>query len=501
MLLLGLLLLAAAGGSHPAAATNRSSVAVLVHRDFRDWCKRDAADERRRSYHTQFVEGVAGALNVSTADVEVLQICTGDDSRCLVQEATCPPDARLDEEGAADTPDEEAGPEMASRMQVMLAVPSERVTALAAFMISSPRAVARMQILLVDMPPANPAAAVCGWPMGASSGAGRHDGPWSRLVSLLGDGDAVQQHGGAPAQDTAQCPEGFRCTMRGEMHLDAPLCKAEVGRFSPARRQVQLVPVYMVATLVSVITLLYLAGQCVLDTYRALKRALRAAGAGAAQAGAGGARGLAYGHVSWEEYCEYAATFQRPQPHDLVDEAQAAEAEVEISRPRASFDEGDKRPQNVDNLLRQLDFALDRYRHVSAARSCVCVLVCMSLWVCSCVYVAVCVFLCVCRCVRVCVRVHVRVSGWMRARTPSQQGKHNIAVCPLCVFVCVCLCVCVCVCVFVCVYVYVKVDARENPHERCHTLLPTRKLCAHTGTHAQTCAHTTPHHTPNTDRH
>ena len=191
LLILGLLHLTVTGESQSAAATNRSSVAVLLRRDFRDWCKRDAEDATRKSYHTQFVEGVAGVLNVSTADVEVLQICTGDDSRCLVEEATCPPNARLDDGGTADTPDEEAGgseeagPEMASRMQVMFAVPPERVATLAAFMIASPRAVSRMEILLVDMPPANPAAAACG---GAG---GRHDDPWSRLASLLGDGDAV----------------------------------------------------------------------------------------------------------------------------------------------------------------------------------------------------------------------------------------------------------------------------------------------------------------------
>ena len=75
--------------------------------------------------------------------------------------------------------------------------------------------------------------------------------------------------------------------------------------------------------------------------------------------------------MSWEEYCEREASFQRQQPHELADEVQAdaAAAEVEISRPRASWDfnESCKRSENVDALLRQLDFALDRYRDISAA--------------------------------------------------------------------------------------------------------------------------------------
>jgi hypothetical protein len=371
-------LLLATAGAGPAATNRSGSVAVLVRREFKKWCKRDAVDPGGRSSYTRFVGDIATVLNVSTADIEVLQICTGDDSLCLVENATCPEvssaivDIDRDRAGGVAAEDalneelgirEDVGPEMSSRMQVMFAVPPERIDDLAAFLVSSSGAVARMEILLVELPPADPAASVCEEHGAGKSGAGRHDA-WSLLRSLLGD-DAAR------VQDTAQCPEGFRCSMRREMHLGAPLCKAEVGRYSPVRRQVQLMPVYMVATLVSSITLLYLAGHYVFDTYRTLKNALRPAGAGTAQPGTGSARRLAYGRVSWEEYCEREASFQRQQPHELADEvhADAAAAEVEISRPRASWDfnESGKRSENVDALLKQLDFALDRYRDISAA--------------------------------------------------------------------------------------------------------------------------------------
>ena len=158
-------------------------------------------------------------LNVSTADVEVLQICTGDDSLCLVENATCPEISsamvdldrdRAGGEAAEDALNEEdlgiredVGPEMSSRMQVMFAVPPERIDDLAAFLVSSSGAVARMEILLVELPPADPAASVCEEHGAGASGAGRHDA-WSLLRSLLGE-DAAR------VQDNAQCPEGFTC--------------------------------------------------------------------------------------------------------------------------------------------------------------------------------------------------------------------------------------------------------------------------------------------------
>ena len=419
-------LLLATAGAGPAATNRSGSVAVLVRKEFKNWCKRDAVDPGARSSYARFVGGIATALNVSTADVEVLQICTGDDSLCLVENATCPESESeisteivdLDRAGGGGAEDalnedagirEDVGPEMSSRMQVMFAVPPERIDDLAAFLVSSSGAVARMEILLVELPPADPAASVCEEHGAGTSGAGRHDA-WSLLRSLLGD-DAAR------VQDTGQCPEGFRCSMRREMHLGAPLCKAEVGRYSPVRRQVQLMPVYMVATLVSSITLLYLAGHYVFDTYRTLKNALRPAGAGTAQPGTGSARRLAYGRVSWEEYCERESSFQGQQPHELADEVQAAAAaEVEISRPRAScdFDQSGKRSENVDALLKQLDFALDRYRDITAADR-----TDRFLKNASPVNVGV-----VCVCVCVCVRARARTRYYGRAHVPTRPHTH-----------------------------------------------------------------------------
>ena len=97
--------------------------------------------------------------------------------------------------------------------------------------------------------------------------------------------------------------------------------------------------------------------------------------------------------------------------------------------------------------------------HSTGEWVCVCVSVCVCVWVCvsECVwvYVCVCACTCVCECVCVCTCVCVRVCVYV-----------CVCVCVsvrVCVYVCVsvCVCVCTCVCVRVCVCACVCV---ELPH-------------------------------------
>jgi len=184
---------------------------VLMRRNFRDWCGRIGESP---SFYTQFVEGVATALNASTANVSVHKICTYDGSVCRFKEASCSDDMMhamaiplttvrslpsADEEDAGDGEFAEAGAgtngegwtrTMDARMQVVFAVPPEYVDALTHFLIASARGVSRLEIILVEMAPSNLNASVCSEPQfvdGEAAGS-----LWGRFISrvyLLDDDD------------------------------------------------------------------------------------------------------------------------------------------------------------------------------------------------------------------------------------------------------------------------------------------------------------------------
>jgi hypothetical protein len=337
-------------------------VSALLHRDFDTWCRVDAR---------QFVEVVASALNVSVSLVRVLSVCTHDGNTCRSQEASCPPESAMTLEneprgahgdGDADSHDggerirdqpmsvEEDGewqgavPE-SSRIQVVFAVPSRYFEALTNFLTEATRLVSRLEVILVEMRPTDTNASTC--PTLVDADANPFGNLWPEPSPFR------NLHVG----QSAICPTGFRCSMRREMHLEVPLCKAEVGRFSAARRAAIVGPLYVLITLISTATLLWLSGRRLFSLWLKLSKTLWP-GVPASKSPA--RPHPPYGIVSWEEYCEsyYEAEYKSG--------AAAAEAEGTANEAdrydlpaRSSFDAGAEM-DDVDVLLRQLDDVLQR---------------------------------------------------------------------------------------------------------------------------------------------
>jgi hypothetical protein len=143
---------------------------VILQRNLTDWCNNDSKDLQGRSFYTQFVDGLASALNASSTHVRVLSICTYDGSLCLFQEASCPPHMRnISREHIVERGAEEldvngvsaVSPGITSRMQVVFSVPLAAVEVLTDFFLSDMDAVVRLRMILVEMAPANTNATSC----------------------------------------------------------------------------------------------------------------------------------------------------------------------------------------------------------------------------------------------------------------------------------------------------------------------------------------------------
>ena len=370
-----------------------ANVSALLHRNFQEWCSVDVKDTDRRSYYMQFVEGVAGALNVSASKVRVLSVCTSNGGQCRSREDICPPemhdeatipqgahgpgfhgDVSSSEEGELDGVDaygerqDYSASMMASRMQVVFAVPSDYYDVLTDLLTQDTRLASRLEFILVETVPSSPNLVAC------SMSAQEHTAAIERpFMSLWPDSSASRTFESREDQSnqTADCPTGFRCSMRREMHLNVPLCKAEVGRFSPARRIAIIGPLYLLIVLLSTATLVWIAGRRLLNFWINLQKTLWP-GAGASKRRVAPPR---YGSVSWEEYCEYyeaefteqGAAAEGSRSASL--QAQAVSRDVDQFPARSSFDTGTE-TEDVDVLLRQLDSALDRFRGLSDPRWC-----------------------------------------------------------------------------------------------------------------------------------
>jgi hypothetical protein len=194
-----------------------------------------------------------------------------------------------------------------SRMQVVFAVPATFIDLLTRWLILDTRLVARAGLLLVEMAPSvatttnESTAAICPWKATADADA---DGPWlwkalsgtltprlsglnpkpqtpnpkPSLGGLAGDGslptDPYSRSQDPQVGVLASCPPGFRCSMRPEVRLAAPLCKAEVGRYSARRRWALVFPLWVLSAIATALMLLQISCRHVVRGCRALKRVL-----------------------------------------------------------------------------------------------------------------------------------------------------------------------------------------------------------------------------------
>ena len=361
-------------------------ISVLMQCSLDDWCRADPRDSAGRSPQQQFVEGISAGIGAHRGEVRVQRVCSNDGSVCIVPDIACAESGAhgLTRIGTADA----ALPECTSdlplddcyddvmpllshhpnappplgrsrignekgeatlrdlrRIQVMLELPQPFVDVFTPFVLAKTRSIARLGLMVVEMPPRNANASVCEWSQAAQGNQFAGLGGQGRKGEMASDGSSNQGH-------IAECAAGFRCSLRPEMQLGAPLCKAEVGYYSAARRKMIVLPLWALIAVTFSFVSLYIVGTHFWRVWTFLgekfwpeeKREVRPY----------------YGLVSWEEYVEHYNKEASETEDAKV--AMAQEEEVEILRPRNSVDYSRQDTDNVDMLLRQLDFALDRFK-------------------------------------------------------------------------------------------------------------------------------------------
>uniref|UniRef100_A0A7S4KHR2 Uncharacterized protein n=1 Tax=Guillardia theta TaxID=55529 RepID=A0A7S4KHR2_GUITH len=204
------------GGSSEGSTTGRSpTIVALLRRPFSSWCIRHG---RTIPYDT-FRETLGRYLSVNASRVSVDKICNDDASFCLSEQARCGENSSYlpvaSEVGKVISEDGNWDP---LTMWVTFTLPESVYTKFCSWVVERPVQVHAASIELVEISPSNGNATACS------------------------------------GEVAAKCPWGFTCSMRVEVNMRPPICRAEVGDLANSN----VLPVYIFIAFITIFATIFI---------------------------------------------------------------------------------------------------------------------------------------------------------------------------------------------------------------------------------------------------
>jgi len=187
-------------------------IVALLRRPFSSWCIRHG----RMSPYDTFRDNIGRYLSVNASRVFVDKICNDDASFCLSEQARCGENASYAQVSSED------GNWDPLTMWVSFTLPASAYSKFCSWVVERPVQVHACSMELVEIVPSNPNATACS--------SGPADG------------------------NIAQCPWGFTCTMRVEVNMRPPVCRAEVGDLANSN----VLPVYIFIAFITVFAAIFI---------------------------------------------------------------------------------------------------------------------------------------------------------------------------------------------------------------------------------------------------